>query len=33
VHDVLAADSRVRRFGFAPAPQGGHGVTVVEFQA
>jgi DNA mismatch repair protein MutS2 len=33
VHDVLAADSRVRRFGFAPAAQGGHGVTVVEFTA
>ena len=31
VHDVLAADPRVRRFGFAPATQGGHGVTVVEF--
>ncbi len=33
VHDVLAADRRVRRFGFAPAAQGGHGVTVVEFTA
>jgi DNA mismatch repair protein MutS2 len=33
VHDVLAADRRVQRFGFAPANQGGHGVTVVEFQA
>jgi len=33
VHDVLAADPRVKRFGFAPANQGGHGVTVVEFTA
>jgi DNA mismatch repair protein MutS2 len=31
VHDVLAADKRVKRFGFAPANQGGHGVTVAEF--
>lgn len=33
VHDVLAADPRVQRFGFAPAAQGGPGVTVVEFTA
>jgi DNA mismatch repair protein MutS2 len=33
VHDVLSADPRVRRFGFAPANQGGPGVTVVEFKA
>ena len=33
VHDVLSADPRVRRFGFAPANQGGPGVTVVEFNA
>jgi DNA mismatch repair protein MutS2 len=33
VHDVLAADARVRRFGFAPANQGGPGVTIVEFTA
>ena len=31
VHDVLARDPRVKRFGFAPANQGGHGVTVAEF--
>ena len=33
VHDVLADDKRVKRFGFAPANQGGHGVTVAEFTA
>ena len=33
VHDVLSADARVQRFGFAPANQGGHGVTIVEFTA
>ena len=33
VHDVLARDTRVKRFGFAPANQGGHGVTVAEFAA
>src|SRR2546426_1156361 len=33
VHEILAADGRVKRFGFAPAYQGGHGVTVVEFKA
>ena len=33
VHEILAADGRVKRFGFAPANQGGHGVTVVEFKA
>ena len=33
VHDLLSADSRVQRFGFAPANQGGHGVTIVEFTA
>jgi DNA mismatch repair protein MutS2 len=30
VHRVLAADSRVARFAFAPANQGGHGVTVAD---
>jgi len=33
VHDVLSADRRVKRFGFAPPNQGGHGVTLVEFRA
>ena len=33
VHDILSADTRVARFGFAPPNQGGHGVTVVEFTA
>jgi DNA mismatch repair protein MutS2 len=33
VHELLAADGRVKRFGFAPANQGGQGVTVVEFTA
>ena len=33
VHDILSGDSRVKRFGFAPANQGGHGVTIVEFTA
>ena len=33
VHDILSGDRRVKRFGFAPANQGGHGVTVVEFTA
>src|SRR5207302_8364282 len=33
VHDLLSADARVQRFGFAPANQGGHGVTIVEFMA
>ena len=33
VHDVLTADARVKRFGFAPANQGGPGVTIVEFTA
>jgi DNA mismatch repair protein MutS2 len=33
VHDVLARDARVKRFAFAPASQGGHGVTVAEFTA
>ena len=31
VHDLLEGDKRVKRFGFAPANQGGHGVTVAEF--
>ncbi len=31
VHDVLSRDTRVKRFGFAPANQGGSGVTVAEF--
>jgi DNA mismatch repair protein MutS2 len=30
VHDRLSGDPRVKRFGFAPANQGGHGVTVAE---
>jgi len=33
VHEVLSADPRVKRFGFAPPNQGGHGVTLVEFPA
>ena len=33
VHEVLSADPRVKRFGFAPPNQGGHGVTLVEFRA
>ena len=33
VHDILSADTRVERFGFAPPNQGGHGVTIVEFTA
>ncbi|HVH68562.1 MAG TPA: Smr/MutS family protein [Gemmatimonadales bacterium] len=33
VHEVLSRDPRVRRFGFAPVTQGGHGVTIVEFKA
>jgi DNA mismatch repair protein MutS2 len=33
VHEALSADSRVKRFGFAPANQGGSGVTIVEFRA
>ena len=33
VHEVLSADPRVKRFGFAPSNQGGPGVTVVEFKA
>ena len=33
VHEILSADARVKRFGFAPANQGGHGVTIVEFTA
>ncbi len=33
VHGVLSADPRVKRFGFAPPNQGGHGVTLVEFRA
>ena len=33
VHAVLSADPRVKRFGFAPANQGGSGVTLVEFRA
>ena len=33
VHDILSADTRVERFGFAPPSQGGHGVTIVEFTA
>ncbi len=32
-HDVLSADGRVKRFGFAPPNQGGSGVTLVEFTA
>jgi DNA mismatch repair protein MutS2 len=33
VHEVLAADPRVKRFSFAPPNQGGPGVTLVEFKA
>jgi len=33
VHDHLSTDARVKRFGFAPPNQGGHGVTIVEFRA
>ncbi len=33
VHEVLAADPRVKRFSFAPPNQGGPGVTVVELRA
>jgi len=33
VHEILSADPRVKRFGFAPPNQGGHGVTLVEFRA
>ena len=33
VHDILSADPRVKRFGFAPPNQGGHGVTLAEFRA
>lgn len=33
VHDILARDKRVARFAFAPANQGGAGVTVAEFRA
>jgi len=33
VHELLSADPRVKRFGFAPSNQGGSGVTVVEFKA
>jgi DNA mismatch repair protein MutS2 len=31
IQRVVAADRRIARFGFAPANQGGTGVTVVEF--
>jgi DNA mismatch repair protein MutS2 len=31
VNEVLTRDGRIKRFGFAPANQGGHGVTVAEF--
>ena len=33
VHELLRHDARVRSFAFAPANQGGSGVTVVEFRA
>ena len=33
VHAILAQDPRVKRFSFAPAAQGGAGVTIVEFHA
>ncbi len=33
VHAILAQDGRVKRFGFAPPSEGGHGVTIVEFHA
>jgi DNA mismatch repair protein MutS2 len=32
VHDIVARDTRVARFAFAPANQGGSGVTVLEFR-
>jgi DNA mismatch repair protein MutS2 len=32
VHEVAARDARVERFAFAPANQGGTGVTVLEFR-
>jgi DNA mismatch repair protein MutS2 len=32
VHDMVARDARVERFAFAPANQGGSGVTVLEFR-
>jgi DNA mismatch repair protein MutS2 len=32
VHDIVARDARVERFAFAPANQGGSGVTVLEFR-
>jgi DNA mismatch repair protein MutS2 len=32
VHEIAARDSRVERFAFAPANQGGTGVTVLEFR-
>jgi len=33
VHEILSADPRVKRFGFAPSNQGGTVVTLVEFRA
>ena len=32
VHEMAARDARVERFAFAPANQGGSGVTVLEFR-
>ena len=32
VHGVVKRDKRIKSFAFAPANQGGHGVTVVEFK-
>jgi DNA mismatch repair protein MutS2 len=32
VHDIVARDPRIERFAFAPANQGGSGVTVLEFR-
>jgi DNA mismatch repair protein MutS2 len=32
VHEIAARDARVERFAFAPANQGGTGVTVLEFR-
>ena len=31
VRRVVASDRRISKFGFAPANQGGTGVTIVEF--
>ena len=33
VRRVVSSDRRISKFGFAPANQGGTGVTIVEFTA